>query len=335
MKLKHITGLLIVFLLLSGCSSWKKAYEEAAATTFKVALLKGPGAMGFLKAMEPGIKPSLKLGDTVEYIIEENEDSMYARLLKEEVDIASVPTDMAARLYNSGEKYQVAAINTSGYLYVLADSENISSFSDLKGKVVQITGKGSAGDVIFRYLLMQNGVNPEKDLTLKYITSIEEQVQNALNENGNVMLLPEPWVSKILREKANFKISLNIQEEWGRINGASVPMPQTCLIVKKEIPSQKMKEWGMFLDDYRTSINWVNSNPDKAAELIEKHDIGIPKDVTGEVIPHSGLGYFDVSSSKQELEKYFNIFLGISPESIGGKLPDTDFYNKKQKWDWE
>lgn len=73
--------------------------------------------------------------------------------MKNEFDMAIVPTEMAARFYNDGAGYQLAALNTKGYLYVIADDQTITKFSNLKGKVVQVVGKNSATDIIFRYLL--------------------------------------------------------------------------------------------------------------------------------------------------------------------------------------
>lgn len=115
-----IIGLLIVILLLSGCSAWENAYTQAGSSNFKVASIKNPSALGFIKAMEPGIEPSVRLGDTVQYTFKGDEADLYARLLEGEFDIAVVPTEMAAKLYNNDAGYKLAAINTGGYLYLLA-----------------------------------------------------------------------------------------------------------------------------------------------------------------------------------------------------------------------
>lgn len=92
MKPRLVIGLLIILLLLSGCSAWEKAYEQASFS-FRVALLKGPSALGFIKAMEPGIRPQVRLGDTVQYTFEEDEDKLYSQLSEGKIDIAVVPID--------------------------------------------------------------------------------------------------------------------------------------------------------------------------------------------------------------------------------------------------
>lgn len=83
------------------------------------------------------------MGDTVYYTFESDYDDLYTRLRAGEFDIAVVPTEIAAKLYNDGAGYQMASVNTGGYLYLLANGETITNFSDLKGKVVKIAGKHS------------------------------------------------------------------------------------------------------------------------------------------------------------------------------------------------
>jgi len=122
---------------------------------------------------------------------------------------------------------------------------------------------------------------------------------------------------------------MDIQDEWTNVVGTATPLPQTCLIVKNEIVSQKTEAWNLFLEDYMDSIKWVNSNPAKTAELLDHHEVGIPKELAEEVTSRSNLEYSDALSTKPAVEKYLNIFLELSPGSIGGKLPNTAFYYKK------
>lgn len=267
MKLRLIIGLLTV-VLLSGCSAWEKAYEQAGSSSFQVISIKGPSSLGLIKAMEPSIKPTVRLGDTVQYTFEKDESELYTQLLEGKMDMAVVPTEMAAKLYNDRAEYQLAAVNTGGYLYVVTDDKSITGFSDLKGKVVQIAGENSATDLILRYLLKENGIEPEKDLTLQYATSEEALVTDAINGETNLLVLPEPWVSDLLSKSSDFKIAVDIQDEWTKIVGKDKPLPQSCLIVKNDIASQKNEAWNLFLKDYKDSIKWVNNNQAKTAELL-------------------------------------------------------------------
>lgn len=326
MKQRFIIGLLIVIILISSCSAWEKAYEQAGSSSFKVVSIKGPSALSFIKAMKPEIKPMVRLGDTVQYTFEDDEDVLYTRLLEGEFDIADVPMEMAAKLYNNGAGYQLAAVNTGGYLYLLTNDKTTTNFSDLMGKTVKVVGEDSAFDVVLRYLLLQNGIKLSKDVTLEYTENKEELIKDAAEDDINYLVLPEPWVSDLLSKNIGYNIAINIQDEWARVHGTVTLLPQTCLIVKKEIASQKAEAWKLFLEDYMDSIKWINSNQAKTVELLDNREVGIPTELAQEVIPRSNLEYSDALSARLAVDKYLNMFLELSPESIGGKLPNADFY---------
>lgn len=247
MKLKATIGLLVLLLISGGCSAWENAYEQAGSASFSVVSIKGPSALSLIKAMEPEIKPTVRLGDTVQYTFEEDEDVLYTRLMEGEFDIALVPTEMASKLYNNGAEYQLAAVIAGG------------------------------------------------------------------------------WMPDLPSEGTAYDLTFNIQDEWMQANGTE-PLPRASLIVKKEIVVQETEAWELFLADYQDSINWINNNQDKAEDLLQKHEVGIPAELAQEVLQRSKLQYIDALSARPVVERYLNIFLELSPDSIGGKLPNSDFY---------
>ncbi len=116
MKRSFFIGVLVAVLLLSGCGWWGNAYEQAGSASFSVVSIKGPSALSLIKAMEPEIKPTVRLGDTVQCTFEEDENVLYTQLLEGEFDIALVPTEMSSKLYNNSAGYQLAAVITSGWM---------------------------------------------------------------------------------------------------------------------------------------------------------------------------------------------------------------------------
>ncbi len=333
MKRKTLTLLILgLFLIvLGGCQNANQPIPQpnqpAAAVNFKVAVLRGPTALGMVQMLDA--QPSL--GDNVkaEYIIEQSPDTLNAKLLTGEVAMAAIPTNMAAKLYNKGVNYQLAAMNTWGVLYVVTNGDLVKSWSDLKGKQIDNTGQGAATDVVFRYLLNKNGINPDKDVTIKYVPTPAEQAQLAIAGKSQITILPEPWVSTVLNKNKDLKIALDMQKEWVRINGAGVPFAQTCLVVNADFASQNPAVMTKFLEEYAAAIDWVNKNPAAAGEMIKKQDIGIPADVAAAAIPRCNLRYMSAIDAKPAVEKYLQVLLDFSPDSIGGKLPDAKFYYQK------
>ena len=333
MKKNVLVWLVLTVFVLSaaGCSSAPKDNADQAppteAVNFKAAVLRGPTAVGMIKMMDaqPGMGENVK----VEYLVEQSPDTLSSKLLTGEIEMATIPTNMAAKLYNKGVNYQLAAMNTWGVMYVITNGVNINSWADLKGKQVDTAAQGAASDVVFRYLLNKNGINPDKDLTLKYIPSPVEQAQLAIAGNSKITVLPEPWVSTVLGKNKDTKLALDIQQEWTRINGADVPFAQTCLVVKADFASKNPEIMARFLQEYAASIDWANKNTAAAGALVTKHNIGIPADVAAEAIPRCNLRYASSTESQAAVEKYLQVLLEFSPDSIGGKLPDAKFYYQK------
>jgi len=313
---------------MAGCA--KKEAEKTApkeALNMKVAVLRGPSAVGMIKMMDS--KPSLGENVNVNYLIEQSADTLNSKLLSGEIEIATIPTNSAATLYNKGVAYQLVATNTWGVMYVLTNGAAIEKWSDLKGHQIDCAAKGAASDVVFRYLLSKNGIDPEKDVTLKYIASPAEQAQLAIAGNSKITVLPEPWVSTVLAKNEDIKMALDMQKEWTRINGDDVPFAQTCVVVKADFASQNPDIITKFLQEYANSMDWVNKNTAEAGELVKKQDIGIPADVAAVAIPRCNLRYMSAADARGPVEKYLQVLLQFSPNSIGGKLPDAKFYYQK------
>lgn len=146
---------------------------------------------------------------------------------------------------------------------------------------------------------------------------------------SDILVLSEPWGTDLLDENSDFSIALDIQEEWMGINEDGMPLPLTCLIVKKEIPIDRAEEWDLFVADYKDSIDWVNGNPTETAELLDKHEVGITKEQVEGVISRSNLEYVDATNAKSAVGKFLNLFLEANPDAIGGNMPDTEFYLEK------
>jgi len=329
MKKRVIVWLLLLLFLftLVGCSTSKTSKEASPQINLKAAVLRGPTAVGMIKMMDS--KPSLGANVTVDYVVEQTPDTLNAKLLTGEIAFATIPTNSAAVLYNKGVNYQLAAMNTWGVMYVLANGVDLNSWADLKGKEVENAAQGSAADVVFRYLLKQNEIDPTKDITIKYIASPVEQAQLAIAGKSKITVLPEPWVSTVLAKNKDMKLSLDLQKEWTRINGGDTPFAQTCLVVNKDFAKAHPDIVDKFLQEYSNSIDWVNKNPVDAGNLIKNHDIGIPADIAAAAIPRCNLRYQSSTDAQAAVTKYLQILFDFAPASIGGKLPDANFFYKK------
>ena len=119
----------------------------AQNVTLNVAALKGPTGIGMVKLMKDA-----KDGTTANkynFTLAGAPDEITAKFASGEFDIAAVPVNLAAALYNKTKgNAQVMAINTLGVLYILENGNSIHSIADLKGKTIYATGKGATPEYI-------------------------------------------------------------------------------------------------------------------------------------------------------------------------------------------
>ncbi len=94
------------------------------------------------------------------YEIVPNPEVMVSKILSnEKSDIAALPTNVAAKLYNKGLDYKIAAITGYGVLYILATGfTGLKAGKILKSKKINVISKGSTPDIALRFLLEKNGL---------------------------------------------------------------------------------------------------------------------------------------------------------------------------------
>ncbi|MBQ1371903.1 MAG: ABC transporter substrate-binding protein, partial [Oscillospiraceae bacterium] len=186
---------------------------EAQATdgmSLNVYSLKGPTSMGLVMLLEDS-----KNGKTVNSYRSTMctaADEVTAALAKGDADIALLPANAAASLYNKAGGFSVVGINTLGVLYVVENGQSVQSIEDLAGKTVVLTGKGTTPEYALRYVLAANHI--EDQVTLEFKSEAQEVVA-AMGENvANIGLLPQPFVTAALAQNENLRIALSLQDEW-------------------------------------------------------------------------------------------------------------------------
>ena len=297
-------------------------------TAVRVAALKGPTGLGMLRLMEDG--DAGKAANDYDFTLVGDPNEIVAKISTGEVDVAAVPTNLAATLYNkTGGKVQIAAINTLGVLYVLTNGENISDIKDLKGKTVYSSGQGATPEYAINYILSANGLQPGKDVTVEYKAEHAELATLMISGKASIGILPEPFVTQVTAKNPDVKIALNVTEEWNKAvalsgSGKSV-LTMGCLIVRKDFAERNKEAFDSFLEEYKASAEYTNGNVEDAAALSEKYDI-MPAAVAKKAIPNCNIVYVDGADMKTKVSDFLTILFNANPKSVGGTMPGEDFY---------
>lgn len=305
-------------------SAAEPAAEEAAEpASFQIAALKGPTAMGLVKLMDDAEK-----GETVneyEFTLAAAADEVTPKLIKGELDMACVPANLAAVLYQkTSGSIEVLAVNTLGVIYIVENGDTIHSMEDLKGQTIVAAGKGSTPEYGLRYLLKENGIDPDKDVTIDWKSEHSECVAAMASGAATIALLPQPFVTVAGTKLPDLRVALDLTAEWDALeNGSS--MITGVIVARKD--SVEASEAGVqeFLKDYAASVEWVNSNVADAAQLIGGLDI-VAAPVAEKALPYCNIVCLTGSEMQEKLSGYLSVIHEQAPESTGGALPEADFY---------
>lgn len=246
-------------------------------------------------------------------------------------DIAAVPTNLASTLYKkTSGKVQVLAVNTLGVLYMLDCGAGISSVQDLKGKEIYTSGQGANPEYILNYVLEKNGLDPKKDVTIRFVEDNDALVAAIVQGKAQVAMVPEPKATACLVQMKSVgktvQVALNMTEEWNKVAGGSSALMMGCVIARKDFVEKNPVAVQAFLQEYKASIEAVKADVAAAAKLCETYKI-IPKAaIAQQAIPRCNLTFVSGAQMKTQLSGYLNVLYAANKASIGGGMPADDFY---------
>ena len=306
--------------------SQSSAVDTADLGTATVAALKGPTAMGMVKMMSDDAASDSPLYD---FNIYASADEITPKLVQGELDIAAVPANLASVLYNNTEgQVQVLAINTLGVLYIVEDGDTVQSVEDLKGKTIFASGKGSTPEYALNYMLTQNGIDPETDVTIEWKSEHSECVASLAATENAIAMLPQPFVTTAQAQSENLRVALDLTEEWDALQADS-ETPSTLVtgvvVARTAFAEEHPEVVSAFLDRYQESVDYVNSNVEEAAQLVGQYEI-VTAEVAQKALPECNIVFIEGDEMKEKLSGYLSVLFEQNPQSVGGALPDDAFY---------
>lgn len=323
--------IVLAMVLLSACSKQKETKnqpkEEGNQTTVRVASLKGPTSMGLVGLR----KKSDEKNASNEYTFEmfAAADELVTKIVKNEVDIALVPANLASILCKKTKgKISAIDINTLGVLSVVENGTSIQTFSDLKGKTICMTGKGTTPEYALNYLLEMNGLSRE-DVTVEFKSEATEVVAYLTSNQDSIGILPQPFVTGATMQKKELRVALNFSEVWEEATADS-SLVTGVTIVRNEFLEQHETTVQTFLEEHKESVSYVNDNVDEASTYVEAYEI-VKAPIAKGAIPFCNLVCITGEDMKTKLSGYLQTLYDANPEAVGGTLPDEEFYYTSSK----
>ena len=317
--MKKISTLILTIILvvnLTGCSLSKDV---------RVKTYNGLPAISICKLIkeEENIKSSYKTS----YTIESNENKLLESLNKKEVDIALVPTDMAAKVYNKNSSYQICASIGQGSYYLVTSDPEVTGFnSTLINKEIAIAGESSMTDNIVKAILKKNNID-ETLVKFKYTNTVPELVKTLTLGEIYTGIVPETSLTSLLYKHSGLKILASTNDAYENTFDISEGYPQFSVIVRKDFAKNNKEYVNKFLFKLKESIEFVNNNPLQAGAYGEELKIPIKPQILSKAIKRCNLKFIEINKFKQNYEYLFDILYNYNNEAVGGTVPDESIYH--------
>ncbi len=288
-----------------------------------VAVLKGPTAIGMVKLMSEAENKQAKNDYT--FTVAGTADEITASIIKGDIPVAAVPCNLASVLYNKTKGgVTICAVNTLGVLYIVENGNSIQSLADLKGKTIYATGAGTTPEYTLRYLLKSAGIDPDKDVTLTFLSEASEVAARiGASTDGIIAMLPQPYVATVQTKIPDVRVALDITAEWDKLNDSSIVTG--VIVANTAWLKDNDAAFRVFLDEYKASTSFATSEVDAAAELVEHFDI-FKAAIAKKAIPQCNIVCYTGADMKKAVSAYLQILFDANPASVGGSMPADDFY---------
>ena len=298
--------------------SQTQSYEAKDIT---VAALKGPTAIGMVKLMEDSKEK--KTANNYDFKIAASADEFSSLLIKGDVQIAALPCNAAATLYNkSNGKIKVLGINTLGVLYIVEKGNTVQNVADLKGKTIYTTGKGTTPEYTLKYLLKKAGLDAEKDVNIEFKSEASEAAAMlASSDSGAVAMLPQPYVTTVMAANSDVRIALDVTKEWENLSTDGSTVVTGVIAVNADY-YEKNKE--LFRLERPLMQGLFIKVPLTAPELNKVRRWY--KTPTQDAVPYCNITFIKSNEMKTRINQYLTILYESNPSSVGGSMPDDNFY---------
>ena len=295
--------------------------------TVRLTVLSGPTGIGAAKLLSD--VDAGTAAQSYEYNIAAVNDELTAMLSNGETDIATMASNVALNYYNKTDgSVTVIALGTLGVLHILESGggTSIQSVEDLRGKTILSPGQGANPEYALRYILSENGIDPDNDVTLEFYTDASEITAKLLSGEAECAMLPVPAATAaIAQSEGSVRAALDLTEEWDAL-GTGSQLIMTAVVARTEFLEAHPEAVDAFLTEYAASIDYVNNNIEDAAELVAGYGITPSAAIAAKAIPQCHLVCITGADMAPAIDGYYAVLYNANPDSVGGSLPDDGFY---------
>lgn len=248
---------------LAGCGKEKEAEAQLVPVTLNEVAHSVFYAPQYV-AVEEGyfVKEGIKL----ELVTGFGADKVMAAVLSGDADIGFMGSEASIYAYQQGAQDPVVNFaqltQRAGNFLVSREKMPDFQWSDLKGKDVLGGRKGGMPEMVFEYILKQNGIDPDKDLNIDRSIDFGSTAAAFLGGQGDFSVEFEPSATVLEQEDAGYVVA-----SCGVDSGY---VPYTAYSVKASFMQENPQIIQGFVNALQKGMDYVNGHtPEEIAEVIK------------------------------------------------------------------
>ena len=204
-------------------------------------------------------------GLEIELILTPGADKVMAAVLSKDVDIGFSGSEATIYVYQNGEKDYVQTFagltQKDGSFLVAREKYDNFKLEELKGKYVIGGRAGGMPEMTFEWALRQNGIDPQKDLTIDTSIAFAAMQGAFIGGTGDFVTLFEPNATSVEKEGLGYVVAY-IGELGGNV-------PYTAYNGRKSYIENNPKIIKSFCNAIQKGLDYVkNNDPETIAQKI-------------------------------------------------------------------
>ncbi|PTY40326.1 ABC transporter substrate-binding protein [Brachyspira hampsonii] len=276
--------------------------------TQEMYLLNGPTGIGGLKMMKDYKAVNIHFVNAP--------NNMLSLIVKGEADIAAIPANMAAIIFNRQLDYKVIAVISETQLFIVSANEKIQTINDIKNKTVYCGTKLAAPDLMLQYLISKEKL---PKVNINYSLSNPDLAKAVASKNADIAILPEPFVSSAMLENKDVHIVVEMSKYIENY-------PVAVLIAKNTFINHNRVLVNEVLREYEKSTGYILNNKNEVETLIKDSSMIINAKAAVYGMNRMGLTFYSGEKMKFALNSYYNFLYNFDKKLIGNRIPSNDFY---------
>ena len=276
--------------------------------SYQMYLLNGPTGIKKIKMMKDYKAIDIKIVNAP--------NNMLSMIIKGEADIAAIPANMAAIMFNRQLQYKAVAVISETKFFIVSANKNIQTINDLRNKTIYCGTKLAAPDLMLQYLISKEKIEKSN---INYSFSNPDLAKMIASENADAAILPEPFASSAMLENKNVHIVVEISKYVENY-------PVAILIAKDTFINHNKALLNEVLDEYKKSTDYILNNKNEIENLIKNSPMMINPKAAVYGLNRMGLTFYDGEQMKFALNSYYNFLYNFDKQLIGNKIPSDNFY---------